>query len=102
MAIPLVLLGAARLVLGDFLARRVDPMQELLFGDEIMMLWVPLHLFIQGMRVVPFVLRCMGRSMSWACGFRMVIAVRWPCSNGDGLQKEMQDDLLCLAFARET
>lgn len=36
MAPPLALLLAARLVLGDLLAKRIDPTVELLFGDDIM------------------------------------------------------------------
>lgn len=35
MAIPLALLGLARLVLGDILAETIEPMEELLFGDDI-------------------------------------------------------------------
>lgn len=38
MTVSLTILGAMRLFLGDFLGRRVDPMQELLFGDDIMTL----------------------------------------------------------------
>lgn len=35
MAVPLVLIVATRLVLGDILAKKVDPTIELLFGDDI-------------------------------------------------------------------
>lgn len=35
MALPLAVLLAAKLVLGDLLAERVDPTLELLFGDDI-------------------------------------------------------------------
>lgn len=35
MAVSLALLGLARLVLGDLLAETINPMDELLFGDDL-------------------------------------------------------------------
>ncbi|CAN0003861.1 unnamed protein product [Sphacelaria rigidula] len=39
MAVALALIGLARLVLGDILATTIDPMDELLFGDDLMELY---------------------------------------------------------------
>ena len=40
MAVPLALLLVARLTLGPLLTKRIDPTLELLFGDDVMDLYV--------------------------------------------------------------